>query len=36
MIVIFFLYGKVSIFKKPKGIRPYRGNTLCKIIMFRK
>ena len=32
----FFLYGKVSLFKKPKGIRPYRGKTLCKIIMFRK
>lgn len=33
-MIVIFLYGKVPLFQKAKGINPYRGEMLCKIIMF--
>lgn len=33
-MIVIFLYGKVPLFQKAKGINHCRGEALCKIIMF--
>lgn len=34
IMIVIFLYGKVPLFQKAKGINHCRGEALCKIIMF--